>query len=391
LLSRIPKNREENMKRRNFLQSSTALGLGMASTGLARTLSELMTEPEAHSLLDAQDIDPYFLDPGIVTPKEHQTIMEFVRFHEDLSSGKQGVQPRGERPKGAPTYRFLYWDGNIGDSKGKFLGPLSVKPLIDRAPAYQLNAQLLAFNPGTEDWHSGADQGALTIEMRVPGSGDPLTWLFAEQFGVSASGNTTLGLGYVAQKQGVSTPIYTTFPNVEIRMQLMRHKNPGLLQKIFKITSMVIGTGMGTFGQAVIPGVMSIVPSLRIPQLVPEGVAFTQALLGSTNPEGPIWRSGFNSYGLANDGGRMRLRPGLWVVMDEQRQPDLRGIKLDDYGGKAALLLDGAPIKDLNYLVLDVTLATPSAEQQMLSVPPQMQPSKNVIRGVPPAAKSPGK
>jgi hypothetical protein len=238
----------------------------------------------------------------------------------------------------------------------------------------------------------------LTIEMRVPGSADPLTWLFAEQFGVSAGGNTTLGLGYVAQKQGVSTPIYTTSPNVEIRMQLMQHKNPGLLQKIFKITSMVIGTGMGMLGQAAVPGLLSAIPSLRIPQLVPEGVAFTQALLGSTNPESPIWRSGFNSYGLALNGGRMRLRPGLWVVMDEQRQPDLRGIKLDDYGGKAALLLDGAPIESLNYLVLDVSLATLGAEQQMqFEQPqmqpeqPQMQPSENIIRGIPPAAKSPGK
>jgi hypothetical protein len=394
----MPKNREGNMKRRNFIKSSTALGIGMASTGLARALSEVMKDPEVNSLMDAQGIDPYFLDPGTVTPKAQQMIMEFSRFHEDVAVGKRGIQPRGERPKGAPTYRFLHWDGDIGDSKGKFVGPLSLKPFIDQAPAYQMNAQLLAFNPGTEDWQGSSNQGALTIEMRVPGSADPLTWLFAEQFGVSAGGNTTLGLGYVAQKQGVSTPIYTTSPNVEIRMQLMQHKNPGLLQKIFKITSMVIGTGMGMLGQAAVPGLLSAIPSLRIPQLVPEGVAFTQALLGSTNPESPIWRSGFNSYGLALNGGRMRLRPGLWVVMDEQRQPDLRGIKLDDYGGKAALLLDGAPIESLNYLVLDVSLATLGAEQQMqFEQPqmqpeqPQMQPSENIIRGIPPAAKSPGK
>jgi|WetSurMetagenome_2_1015567.scaffolds.fasta_scaffold59428_2 hypothetical protein len=27
-------------------------------------------------------------------------------------------------------------------------------------------------------------------------------------------------------------------------------------------------------------------------------------------------------------GGRMRLQPGLWVVMDELRQPDLREVKI---------------------------------------------------------------
>jgi hypothetical protein len=185
------------MKRRNFIKSGAAMGIGLGSTRFANALTELLTDPEASSFLDAQDINPYFLDPGTVSLKENQVVMEFARFHEDMAVGKRGIQPRGDKPKGAPTFRFLHWDGDIGDSNGKFIGPLSVKPFIDRAPAYQLNAQLLAFNPGTEDWHAGSDQGALTIEMRVPGSGDPLTWLFAEQFGVTAGGNTTLGLGYI--------------------------------------------------------------------------------------------------------------------------------------------------------------------------------------------------
>jgi len=378
------------MKRRKFIKSGAAIGMGLGSVGLASALTELMTNPEASSLLDAQDIDHYFLDPGTVNSKEQQVIMEFARFHEDLAVGKRSIQPRGDKPKGAPTYRLLHWDGDIGDSNGKFIGPLSVKPFIDRAPAYQLNAQLLAFNPSTDDWRGGSDQGALTIEMRVPGSGDPLTWLFAEQFGVTTGGNTTLGFGYIAQKQGVSTPVFSTSPNVEIRMQLMQHKNPGLLQKIFKITSMIIGTGAGLFGRVAAPGLLSTIPSLRIPQLVPEGVAFTQALLGSTNPEGPIWRSGFNSYGISGDGGRMRLRPGLWVVMDEQRQPDLRGVKLDDHGGKAALLLDGAPLRNLNYLILDVAMMASGAAPQAQPGQPLDQPINppgNIIRGIPPAPK----
>jgi hypothetical protein len=42
----------------------------------------------------------------------------------------------------------------------------------------------------------------------------------------------TLGLGFVAQKQGVPMPLQTNYPNVEIRMQLIQHRNPGMLQKI---------------------------------------------------------------------------------------------------------------------------------------------------------------
>jgi hypothetical protein len=68
--------------------------------------------------------------------------------------------------------------------------------------------------------------------------------------------------------------------------------------------------------------------------------------------------------------------------MDEQRQPDLRGIQLADYNGKPALMLDGAPMKDLNYLVLDVSLTASGAE-------PEIKPPDNVIRGVPPVKKLP--
>jgi len=370
------------MKRRNFLASTAALGVGLGSTGWAKAFSELITSSDANLLLDPQEIDPYFLDPGIVSKRDQDTIMQFARFREDLAAGKAGIQPRGDRPKGIPTFRFLHWDKDINDPKGKFVGPLSLQPIVDRAPMYQLNAQLLTFHPASEDWRRGSEQGALTIEMRVPGSGDPLTWLYADQFGVSPSGKTTLGLGFVAQKQDVPMPLQTNYPNVEIRMQLMQHKNPGLLQKILKITSMVIGTGMGALEQPVLPGLLSTIPTLRIPRLAPEGVAFTQALLGSTAPEGPIWRSGFNSYGLAGDGGRMRLRPGFWVVIDEQRQPDLRDMQLADYNGKPALMLDNAPMKDLNYLVLDVSLTAPGAE-------PQAKPPENNIRGVPPVKKIP--
>lgn len=370
------------MKRRDFIASSAALGVGLGSTGWAKALSEWIADPELNSLLEPQDIDPYFLDPGIVSRRDQETIMQFARFREDLAAGKAGIQPRAARPNGIPTFRFLHWDKDINDSKGKFVGPLSLQPIVDRAQNYQLNAQLLTFHPASEDWRRGSEQGALTIEMRIPSSGDPVTWLYADQFGVSPTGETTLGLGFVAQKQGFPTPLTTSYPNVEIRMQLMQHKNPGLLQKILKITSMVIGTGMGALGQSVVPGLLSTIPTLRIPRLVPEGVAFTQALLGSTAPEGPIWRSGFNSYGLAGDGGRMRLRPGFWVVMDEQRQPDLRGIQLADYNGKPALMLDGAPMKDLNYLVLDVSLTASGAE-------PEIKPPDNVIRGVPPVKKLP--
>jgi hypothetical protein len=86
-----------------------------------------------------------------------------------------------------------------------------------------------------------------------------------------------------------------------------------------------------------------------------EGVALSQAVLSGATSEKPIWRSGFASYGLADGGSRLTLAPGLWVVLDDGREMDLRGATLEDAGGHLRLLRDGAPL-DLNYLVLDLRI-----------------------------------
>ena len=89
--------------------------------------------------------------------------------------------------------------------------------------------------------------------------------------------------------------------------------------------------------------------------MVHEGVALAQATVGGMSDEAPIWRSGFNSFGLAKHGSRLALRPGFWVAMDESEQMDFTGISLNDIGGRVGLLKNGQPL-DLNYLVLDLEI-----------------------------------
>jgi hypothetical protein len=84
---------------------------------------------------------------------------------------------------------------------------------------------------------------------------------------------------------------------------------------------------------------------------VPEGVALTQAVIGNSADEKPLWASGFNSYALTAAGSRMKLAPGYWVAYDDSLAGDLRDVRLAEDGDRVALQRGGQAI-DANYLVL---------------------------------------
>jgi len=96
-------------------------------------------------------------------------------------------------------------------------------------------------------------------------------------------------------------------------------------------------------------------PLLRVPRLAQEGVAFAQATVGGMADEAPIWRGGFNSYAIAVGAGRLTLRPGFWLAIDETADLDYTKLRLDDVGGRIGVVGPEGPV-DLNYLVLAVEM-----------------------------------
>ncbi|MBN1570585.1 MAG: hypothetical protein JXA73_22265 [Acidobacteria bacterium] len=366
------------MKRRDFLKStSTMAGLALPFSGMMAALED----QEIADKFNLQEIDPYFLDSGNLSAREQTEIEDLIKFQEQVAAGKK-VTFRGTKPKRAPSFRLLHWQGELGS--GKFVGPLSLKPTVPRSLAYNLNAQILAFHPSSREWQGKNSQGALTIEFRARIQGEPMTWLYAEQFGVSERGASTLGHGYICQKRGMPDPVVTESPNIDVRMQLMQHRNPGLLGKILKIAAMVMGGSVGADGQATSPSLLAtIFPAIRIPRLVQEGVAMSQSLIGGTGAESPIWQSGYTSYGLSEEGSRLSMNPGLWVAMDESAQQDLSHVQLVDYNGQATLVQNDKPLEDMNYLVMDVGVG--EGQMSHPSCPPCPQPGEDLQkRGIPP-------
>jgi hypothetical protein len=92
-----------------------------------------------------------------------------------------------------------------------------------------------------------------------------------------------------------------------------------------------------------------------VPRLAQEGVAFAQATVGGMADEAPIWRGGFNSYAIAVGAGRLTLRPGFWLAIDETADLDYTKLRLDDVGGRIGVVGPEGPV-DLNYLVLAVEM-----------------------------------
>lgn len=347
------------MKRRRFLRALAASGILTPAQVLLASASDSRggsINAGAHPGAGLDDIDPYFLDPGDMTSLDQRGVEELAEYHQLVLEGKDAFKPRSERLGRAPTYRFLHWHGEIGDPAGRFAGPLSIRPAVARSPAYRVNAQILGFNACSSDWQDETEKGALSIELRGRVQGEPMTWLFAQMFEIYKGGASSLGFEYVAQRDGSPIPIITDEPNIDIRIQLMRSKKAksGVLGKVLRVASVVIGGPVGgaTGELAGQLGGGQSEPAIRVPQMLKEGVALSQAVFAGSIDEKPIWRSGFASFGVGPGGSRMGLRPGLWVVMDESRYLDLRGAQIDDIGGRATVTRNGKPL-DFNYLVLD--------------------------------------
>ncbi|MDH3469643.1 MAG: hypothetical protein OES26_27785, partial [Gammaproteobacteria bacterium] len=304
---------------------------------------------------DPNYIDPFFLDNGNVSPDEQKSVEAYVDYQERSMTDRAAIQPRGGRPRRGPNYRFLHWPGRLGDSGTSFVGPLSISPKIDDVGPYLFNAQILGFNTSTSDWKSRKGGGTLSVEFRSLFMNESMTWLYLETFEATNNGGNTVGLEYVAQRDNLPVPVICEEPNLDIRITLIRHrKAPGVLRKILRIGSLLTGAPtVGMLGDS--PSSHDYLanrqPVMRVPQMVQEGVAFTQATLGGMSDEAPIWRSGFTSYAVASGGSRLALRPGLWVAIDDSLDIDYSSIVLQDDGGRVSLVQNGKYL-DVNYLVL---------------------------------------
>jgi hypothetical protein len=335
------------MKRRSFFKLASALGAGLASPAALAQVSRIADEDEDF------EIDPYFLDSGDVSNSEQQEILSHIAFEDQDAGGRPVMQPRGRRPDKAPTYRFLHWQGPIGDPAGQFVGPLSLQPKITAPPPYRFNAQILGFNQADSEWGKKGD-GTLSVEFRARHQGDSMTWLHLQTFNVE-DGYNNLGLEYVAHRDGAAEDVVAEDANVDMRIQLIRHaKPPGALRAILGVASSIIGVPAGPPSG---PGPGGMAPRgpamLRVPRMAQEAVAFAQATLGGTAKEKPIWRSGFTTFGLAEGGSRLTLNPGLWVAMDKIEGISAGDLALTEGEGSVILLHKGEPA-EFTYLVLDV-------------------------------------
>lgn len=338
------------MKRRRFFQLAAFTGLGLSSRAGSAQGADPATSPD-----DPDWIDPFFLDNGNISAEEQETVEAYMDYQERSMSDPDAIQPRGGKPRRGPNYRFLHWPGRLGDSTTRLVGPLSLSPEIDDVGPYLFNAQILGFNTSTFDWRSRKGGGSLSIEFRSRFMDQSMTWIYMETFEAAKGGGNTVGLEYVAQRDDLPEPVICEDPNLDMRITLIRHrKAPGVLRKILRIGSLLsgapaIGLLGGSSGQY--DYLANQRPVMRVPQMVQEGVAFTQATLGGMSDEAPIWRSGFTSFAVAYGGSRLSLRPGLWVAIDDSQGIDYGAIQLQDQGGRVGLSLNGKRL-DANYLVL---------------------------------------
>lgn len=338
------------MKRRDLFKAAGAVGLTAASPAAwAQAVRETIDEVSG-------DIDDYYLDSGDLSPAEAEQVAQYIAFEDQDVSGHPVMRPRGGKPERAPTYRFLHWRGELGANGGSFIGPLTLKPVIDTPPPYRFNAQILGFNTADQDFRKKGD-GTLSVEFRALHQQDVMTWLHLQSFVVENGGNN-IGREYVAHRDGTSEDVISEDANVDMRIQLIRHKKPpGTLRKLLGVASSIIGVGMPAARVAGPPGMPPMGPPamMRIPRMAREAVALAQATLGGAAEERPIWRSGFTTYGLAKGGSRLTLNPGLWVAMDSVAGVNAKDLQLTEGEGSIVLTHKGAAA-EFSYLVLDVEI-----------------------------------
>jgi hypothetical protein len=332
---------------------ATATATAATASGATFGIGSVRAQSDAETPLD-DDVDPYFLDRGDLSSSEQEAIIEIEQLQAQLMEGRRVVIPRGLRPERAPTYRLVHWRGEIGDANGQFVSPLSVRPELpplQDLQANRVNGQILGFHGAAEDWGGRSSQGTLTVELRAGYGGQQMTWFFAQQFDMDGEGFTNIGYEYVAQRDGAPEPVVTDEANVGLRIQLMRSpRQAGMtLRKIIKTALVVTGVPLELENQD-LQRTLSYLPPVRVPAMFQEGAALAQAVVGGTAEETPIWRGGFSSYGLTQGGSQLSLRPGYWLVIDAAREPDLRGVRLEDIGGFVSPTRGGNPL-DANYIV----------------------------------------
>ncbi len=351
------------MKRRKFIGSAALLSL-YASIRPGRAATQ--TDEPAVAPADDTDIDTYFLETGEISETEQEAIEAFEAYRDRVAHGKEAIMPRGGRPRRAPTFRFLHWNGEIDDANAAFKSPLSVKPTMGRAQinSCELNAEILGFHVRTSDFPSKKkeEQGTLTVEFRARESNEKVSWMFVQQFTAYEDGTTDLGLEHIAQRHELPEPVVLTDPTMDIRIQLMRQgTGGGFLRKVLKVAGAIVGLGPRSGGDRLVntlAGFRDTAPALRLPRLPREGVALGQALLSGATNERPLWASGYNSHWLSKDGGRMKLVKGLWVAIDERPDVKVEDTMVADLGGRITLVnkSSGQPV-DANYLILDFKIA----------------------------------
>ena len=305
------------------------------------------------------EIDPYFFDSGEMTPAESEQVAHHIAYRDQDVDGVPVMRPRGKKPERAPTYRFLHWRGDLGDAAAGFIGPLTLKPAIETPPPYRFNAQILGFNTADGDFKKKGD-GTLSVEFRARHQEDVMTWLHLQSFAVEGGANN-IGREYVAHRDGSAEDVISEDANVDMRIQLIRHKKPpGTLRKLLGVASSIIGAGIPAgppAGPPGMPGMPAMGPPamMRIPRMAREAVALAQATLGGSAEEKPIWRSGFTTYGMAKGGSRLTLNPGLWVAMDSIEGVNAKDLRLTEGEGSIVLTHNGEPAQ-FSYLVLDVEI-----------------------------------
>ena len=137
----------------------------------------------------------------------------------------------------------------------------------------------------------------------------------------------------------------------------MRSPSSGgkLLRKLIKTALVVTGVPL-QLDDPDLQTTLNSLPPIRVPAMLQEGVALSQAVIGTTAEEVPIWRGGFSSYGLTSEGSRLALGPGYWMAIDSSREPDLTGVVLSDLAGVVAPTRNGE-VLDANFLVLAVEIS----------------------------------
>ncbi|MEM7077144.1 MAG: hypothetical protein AAF513_00825 [Pseudomonadota bacterium] len=337
------------MDRRGFFYRSL-LGLATLTGSTRLATAEAAAPKEPTSIESDAAVEAYFLDPGEMDIDEAPDLEAYIASRgEELTSGQKTRSSGSARPSPkAPNFSLFKWE----PENGEFLTPLSVKRTLSAAQGYAVNGQILGFRLASNRWRGRRNKGTLTIELRGRANQEPRTWLFTQMFEAIA-GNPNLGAEFLMSRDGVASDMITDEGGLDLRVQLLREKSGIIrLQSILAFLADALAGGKSG-------AVTALIPAVRIPAMLKEGVALSRALLAKTGKQELIWRSAYNPYRIASAGSssRLNLAPGLWVIVDESltEKTTLNGCELTDIGGRYALTCGGTVV-DANCLIFSLEI-----------------------------------